>query len=129
VSDRRVQLLTATHPVDPEPRRSGWEYGQPITIADNVWLGGGVIVCPGVSISENTVVGRLPWSPVTCPRRSCRPACRPGQIGEEDRAEVSRFSGCGPRAFEQSSNHPSFPAPLPGFGRCGYAWPLSSGRR
>src|SRR5262249_39960340 len=45
----RVQLLTATHPVDPEARRLGWEYGKPITIGDNVWLGGGVIVCPGVT--------------------------------------------------------------------------------
>jgi maltose O-acetyltransferase len=53
----RVQLLTATHPVDPEPRRLGWEYAQPITIADNVWLGGGVIVCPGVTIGQDTVVG------------------------------------------------------------------------
>jgi maltose O-acetyltransferase len=53
----RVQLLTATHPIDPEPRRAGWEYGQPITIGDNVWLGGGVIVCPGVTIGQDTVVG------------------------------------------------------------------------
>jgi maltose O-acetyltransferase len=53
----RVQLLTATHPVDPEPRREGWEYGLPITLGDNVWLGGGVIVCPGVTIGDNTVVG------------------------------------------------------------------------
>src|SRR3954470_1873340 len=53
----RAQLLTATHPVDPEPRRLGWEYGEPITIGDNVWLGGGVIVCPGVIIGEDTVVG------------------------------------------------------------------------
>src|SRR6266545_4635665 len=52
-----VQLLTATHPIDPEPRRLGWEYGRPITIGDNVWLGGGVIVCPGVSIGDDTVVG------------------------------------------------------------------------
>ncbi|NEE60881.1 sugar O-acetyltransferase [Streptomyces sp. SID8455] len=52
-----VQLLTPTHPVDPEPRRAKWEAAQPITIGDNVWLGGGVIVCPGVSIGENTVVG------------------------------------------------------------------------
>jgi maltose O-acetyltransferase len=52
-----VQLLTATHPVDPEPRRIGWESAEPVTIADNVWLGGGVIVCPGVTIGENTVVG------------------------------------------------------------------------
>lgn len=53
----RVQLLTATHPIDPEPRRMGWECAEPITIGDNVWLGGGVIVCPGVTIGENTVVG------------------------------------------------------------------------
>jgi maltose O-acetyltransferase len=52
-----VQLLAATHPVDPEARRLGWEYGQPITIGDNVWLGGGVIVCPGVTIGADTVVG------------------------------------------------------------------------
>jgi len=52
-----VQLLTATHPIDPEARRLGWEYGQPITIGDNVWLGGGVIVCPGVTIGDDTVVG------------------------------------------------------------------------
>lgn len=53
----RVQLLTATHPVDPEPRRDGWEYGEPITLGDNVWLGGGAIVCPGVTIGDDTVVG------------------------------------------------------------------------
>src|SRR5690242_3118723 len=43
-----VQLLTATHPVEPEPRRAKWEGSKPITIGSNVWLGGGVIVCPGV---------------------------------------------------------------------------------
>jgi maltose O-acetyltransferase len=52
-----VQFLPATHPVDPEPRRAGWEYGEPITLGDNVWLGGGVIVCPGVTIGDDTVVG------------------------------------------------------------------------
>ena len=52
-----MQLLTATHPIDPEPRRLGWEAAEPITIGDNVWLGGGAIVCPGVTIGENTVVG------------------------------------------------------------------------
>ena len=52
-----VQLLTPTHPVEAEPRRDKWEAGQPIVIGDNVWLGGGVIVCPGVTIGENTVVG------------------------------------------------------------------------
>ncbi|MDQ4011307.1 MAG: sugar O-acetyltransferase [Actinomycetota bacterium] len=52
-----VQLLTPTHPVEPEPRRTKWEAAQPITIGDNVWLGGGAIVLPGVSIGRNTVVG------------------------------------------------------------------------
>ncbi len=52
-----VQLLTPTHPVEPEARRAKWEAAEPITIGDNVWLGGGVIVCPGVTIGENTVVG------------------------------------------------------------------------
>ena len=52
-----VQLLTPTHPVEPEPRRAKWEAAEPIVIGDNVWLGGGVIVLPGVTIGENTVVG------------------------------------------------------------------------
>jgi maltose O-acetyltransferase len=52
-----VQLLTATHPLEPEPRREKWESAKPIAIEDNVWLGGGVIVCPGVTIGVNTVVG------------------------------------------------------------------------
>ena len=52
-----VQLLTPTHPVEPEPRRDKWEAARPITIGDNVWLGGGVIVLPGVNIGANTVVG------------------------------------------------------------------------
>ncbi|GAA2423918.1 hypothetical protein GCM10010405_02780 [Streptomyces macrosporus] len=52
-----VQLLTPTHPVDPEKRRAKWEAAEPITIGDNVWLGGGVVVRSGVTIGENTVVG------------------------------------------------------------------------
>jgi maltose O-acetyltransferase len=53
----RVQLLTPLHPLDPQPRREKWESAAPITIGENVWLGGGVIVCPGVAIGANTVVG------------------------------------------------------------------------
>jgi maltose O-acetyltransferase len=52
-----VQLLTPTHPLEPGPRRDKWEAAQPITIGDNVWLGGGVIVGPGVTIGADTVVG------------------------------------------------------------------------
>jgi maltose O-acetyltransferase len=52
-----VQLLTPTHPVDAELRRAKWEAAEPIAIGDNVWLGGGAIVCPGVTIGADTVVG------------------------------------------------------------------------
>lgn len=52
-----VQLLTPTHPVEPGPRRDKLEAARPISIGDNVWLGGGVIVCPGVTIGENSVIG------------------------------------------------------------------------
>jgi maltose O-acetyltransferase len=52
-----VQLLTPTHPLDPGLRRDKWEAAQPITIGDNVWIGGGAIVLPGVTIGANTVVG------------------------------------------------------------------------
>jgi maltose O-acetyltransferase len=52
-----VQLLTATHPLEPEPRRAKWEMAQPIAIGDNAWLGGAVIVCPGVTIGADTVIG------------------------------------------------------------------------
>jgi maltose O-acetyltransferase len=53
----RVQLLTPTHPLEPELRRAKWESAAPIEIGDNVWLGGGVIVGPGVTIGADTVVG------------------------------------------------------------------------
>jgi maltose O-acetyltransferase len=49
--------LTATHPINPGLRLDKWEAAEPILIMDNVWLGGGVIVCPGVTIGANTVVG------------------------------------------------------------------------
>jgi maltose O-acetyltransferase len=53
----RVQLLTPTHPLEPELRREKWEAAEPIAIGDNAWLGGGVVVCPGVTIGADTVVG------------------------------------------------------------------------
>jgi maltose O-acetyltransferase len=51
------QLLAAGHELDPQSRRDKWGYGKPIVIEDNVWLGAGSIVGPGVTIGENTVVG------------------------------------------------------------------------
>jgi len=52
-----VQLLTPTHPLDPDLRRAGWEGAGPISLGDNVWLGCGAIVLADVTIGENTVVG------------------------------------------------------------------------
>jgi maltose O-acetyltransferase len=87
----RVQFLTATHPIDPEPRRIGWESAKPIVLGDNVWLSGGVIVCPGVTIGDDTVVGAgsvitrdLPAGVVAAgvPARVLR------EIGDRDRIEV-----------------------------------------
>ncbi len=52
-----VQLLTPSHPIEPGPRRARWESAKPIVLGNNVWLGGGVIVLPGVTIGDNTIVG------------------------------------------------------------------------
>jgi maltose O-acetyltransferase len=52
-----VQLVTATHPIDPALRRAAWEQALPVTVEDGVWLGAGAIVGPGVTIGENTIVG------------------------------------------------------------------------
>jgi len=52
-----VQVYTATHPLDPEERIKGLESSKPITIGDNVWIGGGAIILPGVTIGKNTTIG------------------------------------------------------------------------
>lgn len=52
-----VQLYTADHPRDPEARRSGVEFGRPIHIGRNVWVGGGAIILPGVTVGDDAVIG------------------------------------------------------------------------
>lgn len=52
-----VQILTADHPRDPEQRRAGLEFGRPIRIGANVWIGGGAIILPGVTIGDDAIVG------------------------------------------------------------------------
>lgn len=52
-----VSIYTAGHPLHPISRNSGYEYGIPITIGNNVWIGGNVIVLPGVTIGDNAVIG------------------------------------------------------------------------
>jgi maltose O-acetyltransferase len=52
-----VHIYTAGHPAHPEPRNAGIEYAAPVTIGNNVWLGGRVVVTPGVTIGDNAVIG------------------------------------------------------------------------
>lgn len=52
-----VQIYTATHPMNPKERASGLELGKPITIGADVWIGGGAIICPGVTIGNRSVIG------------------------------------------------------------------------
>jgi maltose O-acetyltransferase len=50
-------IYTAAHPTDPRKRGDGLEFARPVTILDNVWIGGGAVICPGVTIGENSVIG------------------------------------------------------------------------
>lgn len=52
-----VQIYAAYHPTHPQSRLSGRELGAAVKIGDNVWIGGGAIICPGVSIGNNTTIG------------------------------------------------------------------------
>ena len=52
----RVSIFTAGHPLDAETRISGLEFGKPIIIGDNVWIGGHAVINPGVTIGNNVVI-------------------------------------------------------------------------
>ncbi len=52
-----VQIYTATHPMSSEERRMGLESGEPISIGDDCWIGGGAVICPGVRIGARSVIG------------------------------------------------------------------------
>ena len=52
-----VQIYTATHPLDPIERKSGYEYAKPVSIGNDVWVGGGAIINPGVTIGDAAVIG------------------------------------------------------------------------
>ena len=53
----RVSIYTAAHPIDPEIRCSGLEYGKKIVIGNNVWIGGNSVINPGVTIGDNVIIG------------------------------------------------------------------------
>ena len=52
-----VQVYAADHPRDPELRRAGWENGRPVRIGGNVWIGGGAVILPGVTVGDDAVIG------------------------------------------------------------------------
>ena len=53
----KVCVFTAGHPIDPEIRADVLQYGYPVTIGNNVWIGGNTVINPGVTIGDNTVIG------------------------------------------------------------------------
>jgi len=52
-----VQIYTASHPMNWQERASGLEFGKPVKIGANVWVGGSVVICPGVTIGDRSVIG------------------------------------------------------------------------
>lgn len=53
----QVGIYTAAHPIDKDTRISGLEYGKPVTIGDNCWIGGHAVINPGVTLGDNVIVG------------------------------------------------------------------------
>lgn len=52
-----VKILTASHPISPARRREGLEFARPVTMGENVWVGADAVICPGVTIAQDSVVG------------------------------------------------------------------------
>lgn len=89
-----VQMYTADHPRDAAPRRAGLEFGRPVTIGKNVWIGGGAIILPGITIGDDAVIGAgsvitrdvLPGVTVGGnPARPLTPSDKPGGSAFRDR--------------------------------------------
>ena len=99
-----VTIATAGHPIDPTLRQKGLQYNMPVHIGKNCWLGAGVIVLPGVTIGDNTVIGAgsvvtkdIPDNVVAVgnPCRVLR------QVGERDRAFYFKERSINPDFFEK----------------------------
>ena len=83
-----VAIYTAGHPIYPDSRNSGYEYGIPVTIGDNVWIGGSCVILPGVKIGNNAVIGAGSVVTKDIPDNVCAAGnpCRViREITEEDR--------------------------------------------
>ena len=98
-----VVIATAGHPIDPELRSKGLQYNLPVHIGKNCWLGAGVIVMPGVTIGDNTVIGAgsivtkdIP-SNVVAVGNPCRVL---REVGEHDRKYYYRDRKIDPAMFD-----------------------------
>ena len=83
-----VALYTAGHPIHPDSRNSEYEYGIPITIGNNVWIGGNCVILPGIEIGDNVVIGAGSFVTKNIPDNVCAAGnpCRViREITEEDR--------------------------------------------
>ena len=99
-----VVIATAGHPIDPELRAKGLQYNLPVHIGRNCWLGAGVIVMPGVTIGDNTVIGAgsivtkdIP-SGVVAVGNPCRVM---REVGEHDREYYYRDRKIDPKLFDE----------------------------
>ena len=98
-----VTFATAGHPIDPTLREKGLQYNMPVHIGRNCWLGAGVIVMPGVTIGDNTVIGagsivtRAIPSGVVAVGNPCRVL---RTVGERDREFYYRDRQIDPALFE-----------------------------
>ena len=107
-----VAIYTAGHPIYPVTRNSGYEYGIAVTIGDNVWIGGNSVICPGVTIASNTVIGAgsvvtrdIPaWS--VAAGNPCRVI---RAITEEDRRKLFRQEDIDDEAWADIVTHMEFP--------------------
>lgn len=107
-----VAIYTAGHPVYPVTRNSGYEYGKAVTIGDNVWIGGNSVICPGVTIASNTVIGAVSVVTRDIPAWSVAAGnpCRVIRaITEEDRRKLFRQEDIDDEAWEDIVTHMEFP--------------------
>ncbi len=99
-----VAIYTAGHPIHPETRNSGYEYGKEVTIGNNVWIGGNTVVCPGVHIGNNVVIGAGSVVTKDIPDW-CVAAGNPCRvlrsITEEDKKKLFKNEEMDPQAWEE----------------------------
>lgn len=99
-----VSIYTAGHPIHPDSRNSGYEYGIPITIGNNVWIGGNTVILPGVTIGDNVVIGAgsVVTKDIPANMIAAGSPCRViREITEEDRAYYYKNRPFDPESWEE----------------------------